>query len=77
MRLLAPPLTAVLCLLTLLSAGCSIVSFTWVNGGTYRYLGGGLICAEDGSLVVWQQANAEGKFGPVRATARNCVRPAP
>ena len=54
------------------SAATSPDSFTWVDGKTYRYLGGELLCAEDGTLVVWQRANAAGKFAPLRATAQNC-----
>ena len=77
MRLLASPSTAILCLLTMLSAGCSSESFTWVDGKTYRYLGSGFVCAEDGSLVLWQRANADGKFGPATASAQNCGRRAP
>ena len=53
-------------------AATSTGSFTWVDGQSYRYLGSEFLCTEDGSLVVWQRANAAGKFGPVGATARNC-----
>ena len=55
-----------------LVAAASTESFTWVDGKTYRYLGSEFLCAEDGSLRLWQRANAAGKFGPLRATAQNC-----
>ena len=55
-----------------LVAATSTESFTWVDGKKYRYLSSEFLCDEDGSLVVWQRANAAGKFGPVRATAQNC-----
>ena len=77
MNLLAPPSAAILCPFAMLSAGCSTESFTWVDGGSHRYLSCGSICAEDGSLVVSQQANTDGNFGPVKATAQNCGSRAP
>ncbi len=43
-------------------------------GAQYRYVGGPVVCAEDGSPVRWQKANEKGEFGSLRAKAENCGR---